>query len=47
MEIIKKVWLSFAYVSIVLITLFGAFASEIPFVQLEDTSVISYLNIFN
>ena len=47
MKIIKKIGLNIVYCLIILATIFGVFAEEIPYVQLEDTSGISYLNIFN
>ena len=47
MKFIKKAGLFSLYILIVLTTLFGAMATEIPVVQLGDTTDISYLNIFN
>ena len=47
MNIIKRTGLIFLYALIVLLTISGAIADEIPVVQLEDTSGVSYLNIFN
>ena len=47
MKIIKRIGLFCLYISIVLTTIFSAISEEIPYVQLEDTSGISYLNIFN
>ena len=47
MKLIKKIGFNIIYVLIVLTTLFCVMADEIPYVQLEDTSPITYLNIFN
>ena len=43
----KRIVLFSLYFLIVLTTIFGSIAEEIPSVQLEDTNIINYLNVFN